>query len=236
MSANDVIYLSDVRLSFPNLAEPQIQKNEQTGKDRISYGCDLIMPENHPGYAQFMQAYTAKAQEKWKQHAPQVMQMIHSDRKSRCYGTDADKIDKKTFQPYGGYAGNVYITTSSKVAPQMILPNGSVADANNTMAYKALAMKLYSGCYVNAAVRPWLQENQHGRGVRCDIIAVQFCKDGDPFGEGRPDVTGLFGATAGGAAPVVPPMPGTPFGGQVAPQMPAAPTFGQPGLPSFLGG
>ena len=33
---SDVIFLSDVRLSFPHLAEPQRQINEQTGKERIS--------------------------------------------------------------------------------------------------------------------------------------------------------------------------------------------------------
>lgn len=255
MSNADVVYLSDVRLSFPNLAEPQVQKNEKTGKERISYGADLIMTEQHPGWAQFMQVYQRIANDKWKQHAPQVMQMIHSDRKSRCYGYGSEKIDKKTFQPYVGYAGNVFITASSKIAPQMFMLDGSQVNPNDTMAYKALAMKMYGGCYVNAAVRPWPQENEHGRGIRCDIIGVQFCKDGEPFGEARPDVTGMFGQVAGapaggfGGAPV-PPMPGAPFGapgGQMMPPvpqfgapaaqpMPAPPQFGQPGLPTFLGG
>lgn len=257
MSSNDVIYLSEVRLSFPNLVAPQVQKNEG-GTERISYNCDLISPPDHPGYAMFMKSYSERAAEEWKQNAQQIMQMVHADRKSRCYGSGAEKIDKKTFQPYIGYAGNVYISCSSKNPPQMILPNGSPANPSDTMAYKALAMKLYGGCYVNAAIRPWFQkpnpQKNYSYGIRCDIVAVQFCKDGEPFGEGRPDVTGMFGQVAGApAAPGVPgfaapPMPGVPFPGAVAtpvgvpapqfaapvPPMPAAP-FGTPTLPNFLG-
>ena len=228
--SNDVIYLSNVRLSFPNIAEPRVQKNDN-GQERIAYGADLIMPESHAGYQQFMQVYAAKAAEKWKEHAQAAMQMIHGDRKARCYGTAADKIDKKTYQPFAGYAGNAYITVSSKVQPQLFDPAGVLVDANNTMAYKALAMKLYGGCFVNAAIRPWIQmanrEKSYGNGIRCDLIGIQFAGDGEPFGEARPNVTGMFGQVAG-AAPT--------FGAAPAPAMPAAPTFGVPGVPSFLGG
>jgi len=61
---SDIIFLSNVRLSFPHLAEPQRQINEQTGKERVSYNCEFIMPQDHPGFAQFMQKYGALALEK----------------------------------------------------------------------------------------------------------------------------------------------------------------------------
>ena len=54
---SDVIFLSNVRLSFPHVAEPQRQINEQTGKERISYNAEFIMEPNHPGFAQFWQKY-----------------------------------------------------------------------------------------------------------------------------------------------------------------------------------
>jgi len=73
-------------------------------------------------------------------------------------------------------------------------------DAGNTMAYQQLARKMYGGCRVNAAVKPWLQENKHGRGIRCDLIAVQFFADDTPFGEGAVDASNLFGAVAGAPA------------------------------------
>ena len=222
---SDIIFLSNVRLSFPHITEPQKQVNEATGKERISYNCELIMPQDHAGFAQFMQRYGALALEKWKEHAQTVMQMIQNDRKTRCYGLGTEKISKKTFKPYDGYgdAGAVFITAGRDSAPQMIQADGSPVDPANTMAYQQLARKMYGGCRVNAAVKPWVQDNKHGRGIRCDLIAVQFAADDTPFGEGATDASNLFGAVAGAPAGF----------GAVASAMPAAPFAG---LPSFLGG
>jgi hypothetical protein len=226
---SDIIFLSNVRLSFPHLAEPQKQVNEATGATRISYNAEFIMPQDHAGFQQFMQRYGAMALEKWKEHAQTVMGMIQNDRKTRCYGVGSEKVNKKTFKPYDGYAdaGAVFITAGRDSAPQMIQADGSPIDPANSMAYQQLARKMYGGCRVNAAVKPWLQDNKHGRGIRCDLIAVQFAGDDTPFGEGATDASGLFGAVSNPAQAQA--APGGGFG------MPAAP-FAQPGLPSFLGG
>ena len=221
---SDVIFLSGVRLSFPHLAEPQRQINELTGKERISYNCEFIMPADHAGFGQFMAKYGAMALEKWKEHANTVMQMIQGDRKTRCYGRGEEKVNKKTFQPYDGYAGNVFITAGRDSQPQVIQADGQAIDPTNSMAYQQLARKMYGGCRVNAAVKPWLQDNKHGRGIRCDLIAVQFAADDKPFGEGAVDASNLFGAVAGAPAGMFSPT---------AAAMPAAPFAG---LPSFLTG
>ena len=212
---SEIIYLSDVRLSFPHLTEPQRQVNEATGKERISYNCEFIMPQDHDGFIQFMQRYGSMALEKWKEHAQTIMGMIQNDRKLRCFGRGEEKINKKTFQPYDGYAGHVFITSGRDSPPQMIQADGSPVDPTNTMAYQQLARKMYGGCRVNAAVKPWLQENKHGRGVRCDLIAVQFAGDDTPFGEGAVDVSNLFGVVAGAAPAGFAPagMPAAPFPG-----------------------
>ena len=241
---SDIIFLSNVRLSFPHLAEPQKQVNEATGAQRISYNAEFIMPQDHAGFQQFMQRYGAMALEKWKEHAQTVMGMIQNDRKTRCYGMGTEKVNKKTFKPYDGYAdaGAVFITAGRDSAPQMIQADGSPVDPANTMAFQQLARKLYGGCRVNAAVKPWLQENKHGRGIRCDLIAVQFAGDDTAFGEGAVDASNLFGAVAtapagmfGSAPQSAPAMPGAPY-----PGLPGGNPFnagGAPtGLPSFLGG
>jgi hypothetical protein len=216
--SQDVIFLSNVRLSFPHLVEPQKQVNPETGKERISYNGDFIMPADHPGYTQFMARYAALAGEKWKEHANTVMQMVHADRKSRCYGAGAERVNKKTFQPYDGYVGMMYITAGRDTPPQIIQADGSPIDPANTMAYQQLTRKMYGGCRVNVAVRPWLQDNKHGRGVRCDLIAVQFYQDDTPFGEGNVDASGMFGAVQTGgsvpgfmAQPAVAPAPAMPL-------------------------
>ena len=220
---SDIVFLSNVRLSFPHLADPQKQVNEVTGATRISYNCEFLMPQDHPGFQQFMARYGALALEKWKEHAQAVMGMIQQDRKTRCFGQGNEKVNKKTFQPYDGYAGNVYITAGRDSAPQMIQADGTAVDPNNTMAYQTLARKLYGGCRVNAAVKPWPQDNKHGRGIRCDLIAIQFAGDDKPFGEGAADASNMFGAVQQTAVPG--------FAASAPPAMPAAPF----GLPSLLG-
>jgi hypothetical protein len=226
---SEIIFLSNVRLSFPHLAEHQKQVNEATGAQRISYNAEFIMPQDHAGFQQFMARYGAMALEKWKEHAQTVMGMIQNDRKTRCYGVGTEKISKKTFKPYDGYgdAGAVFITAGRDSAPQMIQADGSPVDPANTMAYQQLARKMYGGCRVNAAIKPWPQDNKHGRGIRCDLIAVQFAGDDTPFGEGAADASSMFGAVAGGVHPAMNSV--NPFG---ATPMPAAPF----GLPSFLSG
>ena len=197
---SDIIFLSNVRLSFPHLAEPQ-KSVMSDGKERVSYSADLIMPKDHAGWIQFANKINEMALAKWKEHSAQVMNMINADRKLRCYGQGDQKVNSKTFQPYDGYAGNMYITAGRNTPPQIIQADGSPIDPSNTMAYQQLTRKMYGGCRVNAAVKPWLQENKHGRGIRADLVAVQFAGDDKPFGEGSVDVTGMFGAVAGAAAP-----------------------------------
>ncbi len=245
-ATDNTIYVT-ARLSFPNIVDPQTQTDPKTGETKKSYNTDLIFAPNDPGFQKFMQAYSALAQEKWKEHAPQVMQMIQADRKARCYGAGEEKVSKKTFAIHQGYAGNVFITARSERQPQIIGVDGKQIDPANTMAVRAEAARLEGGVLANAVIRVWLQSNSHGQGVRCDLIAVQFAKDdGTRFGSGAPDVTGFFGAVAG-AAPAAPvgfapaAMPAAPFPAAAMPQAPQPQMtvgggYPQPpiGMPNFL--
>jgi len=213
---SDIIYLQNVRLSFPHLTEAHASAQGAVPK----FAADFIMPADHPGYQQFMARYGELAAAEWKDHAQQVMGMIQQDRKLRNYGAGEEKVNKQTFRPYDGYAGQVWIMANNKNMPQMIKTDGVPVDAANTMEAQAVARTMYGGCYVNAAVKPWVQDNQFGKGIRCDLIAVQFQADGEAFGEGAPDASDMFGAvgTAPAAAPVA--------------EAPAAPAA--PGMPPFL--
>jgi hypothetical protein len=193
---SEVIFLSNVRLSFPHLAEPQRTENKVTGTVRTAFNADFLMPEGDPGFQQFMQQYKNLMVQTFGDNAAVVMNMILADRKLRCFGRGEEKVNKKTFKPYDGYTGNVYLSASSERPPQMIQSDGKPVDPVNTMAFQALARKMYGGCRVNVAVKPWVQKNQHGNGIRCDLVAVQFAGDDTPFGDGAPDVSGLFGAVA----------------------------------------
>mgnify|MGYP002632570453 FL=1 len=57
--------------------------------------------------------------------------------------------------------------------------------------------KPYAGSYVNATIRVWAQDNQYGKRINAALRAVQFVKDGAPFGEGNVDVAQEFTALDG---------------------------------------
>ncbi len=214
------IYISGARASFPWIASPQEQINDK-GEKTYSYSCDLIIAPDDTGYRDFMAAYSALAADKWKENAQNAMNQIHTDKRTRCYGNGSEKVSQKTFTVHPGYAGNVYLTSRNSRQPQIFGADGKVIDPNNTMQLRAEAAKIYGGCYVNAVVKPWIQQNTKGIGIRCELMGIQFVKDGDPFGAGAAaDLTSMFGAVAG--APVAA-APGV--------QMPAAPFQ----MPSFLG-
>ena len=61
---------------------------------------------------------------------------------------------------------------------------------------------IYAGCYVNASVRLWIQDNKFGKRINSELLGLQFFGDGERFGEGPVDATQEFdnlddGDTAG---------------------------------------
>lgn len=47
---------------------------------------------------------------------------------------------------------------------------------------------LYAGCYVNAIIDLWVQNNGFGKRVNANLYGIQFVKDGQAFGSGPVDV------------------------------------------------
>jgi len=232
---NQPMFLQKVRLSFPHLNAPHSAAQDGSNP---RYSGDLLLAENDPQWASVWQRIEQLAPEKWGAVAPQVIQMINGDRKQRGYGWGQEKVHRETLQILDGYAGHVFITASNKVMPQMVAADGQVIDPMNNMATQAEASRMYGGCYVNAAIRVWMQDNQHGRGVRFDLVAIQFAADGEPFGAGgMPDVTGMFGQVAAAAAPspagAAAPM-GAPVQQQAAPAAQAPSAGGAPGAPAGM--
>jgi len=226
---SEPIFLSNVRVSFPHLVEPHRAK--PTAK--LKYQVDLIIRPDDPAWQTIMQRVQQVAQQKYGEHAPQMLQMINNDRMKRCFGKGEEKLNKNTMAPYEGYAGHMYLSVKNKKRPQIIRPDGVEVDSTNDMAYTQEAGKIYGGCYVNAAVD--LYTSKQNDGVFGGLLGIQFAKDGDSFGDAAPSVSAMFGKTA---EPTAPAAPATPFGQATAPAsegMPAAP-FSPPGMPGFMGG
>jgi hypothetical protein len=45
--------------------------------------------------------------------------------------------------------------------------------------------RVYAGCYVNAIIELWAQNNQWGKRINANLLGVQFFKDGEPFADGE---------------------------------------------------
>lgn len=205
------LFITKARLSFPHLVSPQANKNEPSKPG--TYSADLILSETSPDWVAFMKHYATAIQERFKDQAPIVMNLIQAKTKLRCFGNGNEKINGKTGEIYSGYAGNMFISTktSDYQQPQIINALGQKIDNANAMLYRDLTSKMYAGCLVNAVVKPWIQDNEHGRAYRCELVALQFAADGDPFGKPETDVSSFFGAVATAPAAAAPAMGLPPF-------------------------
>ena len=199
---SEIIFLSDVRVSFPTLVEckAHAKPTAQNPNPQKYFSADFLLEPNDPQWQECWKQINATAQEKWAEHGPAVLQMINNDRKMRA-GEKARK--RSILRPCGRGMVTRGKSTSPVTAgeqdgqPQMIRADGNAVDPSNTMECQTLARKIYGGCRVNAAIRFWPQNNDNGRGVRCDLFAIQFARDDEAFGDGATDASDLFKPVAG---------------------------------------
>lgn len=53
----------------------------------------------------------------------------------------------------------------------------------NLISEKNIAEVVYPGCYVNILIRPWAQNNKHGKKINANLIGVQYVGPGERFGD-----------------------------------------------------
>lgn len=177
------VKLSNVRLSFPDLWEAV----QYQGQGPFSYRASFLMPPDHADKAKIDAAIQAVAKEKWAAKASQILAGILGVSNKCCF------IDGNT-KAYDGYAGNWALTSTRDQAKGRPLV---IDQAKNPLL--AADGKPYAGCYVNATVEFWAQDNNYGKAVRCTLLGVQFLRDGDAFGGGSVADPDDFEALAEGA-------------------------------------
>jgi len=60
-----------------------------------------------------------------------------------------------------------------------------VIDGDKTIL-KEESGRPYSGCYVNANIEVWAQDNSFGKRINAQLKGVQFYRDGDAFSGSAP--------------------------------------------------
>jgi hypothetical protein len=177
------IMLRDARLAFPALFEPTTVAGE--GKPR--YSAALLLPADHPQLADIRKVIKAVATDKWKDKTAGILLGLEKTDKVALHDGD-------TKTQYDGFAGNFFISAASQEnAPP------TVVDANRA-PLTAKSGKPYAGCYVNASLEFWAQDNQWGKRVNCTLRGIQFVRDGDAFSAGRPADADEFDVVEGAEA------------------------------------
>lgn len=161
------IKLINVRLSFPDL----FKAGEYEGNR--NYGATFLVDPDSANHKVIMDAIKAVGEEAWKAKAPAILKAaLASDGQKVCYWDG-------NLKEYEGYEGMMALRATrgeAKGRPMVI-------DADKSPLVEADG-KPYAGCYVNASVELWAQDNKFGKTVRCTLLGVQFAKDGDAFSAG----------------------------------------------------
>ena len=153
------IKLNNVRLSFASL----FRKANYMGDETKFEGTFLIDKEAQADQiATIKAAVKAMLTEKGAKLGPDRI----------CF-KDGDVIfDEKG---YDGYQGTMSFKAANGKRPLIIDRDKSPLAEDDG--------KPYSGCYVNAIVELWWQDNGFGKRVNANLDAVQFVRDGEAFGE-----------------------------------------------------
>ena len=176
------ILLKDVRLAFPNLFEPTTVNGE--GKPR--YSATLIIPADHPQLAEIRAKQEAVAKDKWRDKAAAILRGLEKQDKIALHDGD-------TKTKYDGFPGNFFISAAAQenAAPTVIDRDRSPLSSKSG--------RPYPGCYVNASIELWVQDNAYGQRVNAQLRGIQFYRDGDSFSAGRPADADEFEDVAEGA-------------------------------------
>lgn len=163
------ILLKDVRLAFPNLFEATTVAGE--GKPR--YSATLLFASEHPQHDQIRKIVEAVAKEKWREKAPALLAGLYKTGKVALH--DGDEKAQ-----YDGFPGNFFVAAASQEnAPPTVIDR-------DRSPLSRTSGRPYAGCYVNASLEFWAQDNQWGKRINCTLRGVQFYRDGDSFSAGRP--------------------------------------------------
>jgi hypothetical protein len=167
------ILIKNVRLSYPHL----FQKWGKNASDKKKYSASFIIDKKtHAAEIKILGA-----------HINSIMteafkgSRIASDK--LCL-RDGDTLGKDDL------IGKWVLKTSEDKAPDVINRDKSRINEDDDI--------VYAGCYVNALFRPWVQNNDFGKRINANLLAVQFVKDGERFsGIERPDTDEAFGDISG---------------------------------------
>lgn len=156
------IKLKNARLSFPSLFQTEEFGGESTGKYAATFILDSV--DNAAEIKQIQDETNRLMKEELKTKLPSEKIALK----------DGDEIGRPE------YEGKMTIKATTKKRPLVIDRDKTPLGEHDE--------KPYAGCYVNAIISLWPQNNQYGKRVNASLEGVQFAAHGEPFTTGGIDV------------------------------------------------
>jgi len=162
------VTLNNVRLSFPALWEA---RKGPDANSKASYQAAFILDkkENAKDIEAVKAAIATVTKEVFKGKQPPKIAL-------------RDGSEKPDIDGYG--SGVMFINARSDRRPHVVGRKKEPLTADDGIPY--------AGCYVNAVIRLWGQDNQYGKRINAQLWGVQFVKKGDAFGDVEIDVSDEF--------------------------------------------
>lgn len=159
------IKLENVRLAFPQLFEAKTVN----GEGEPAFSAAFLLEKDHPAVKTLRAAFETLGKEKWGAKWVNVKKEMET--KDRLALHDGD-----TKADYAGFEGNFFVSSRNKTRPLVLDRDKSPLTAQDG--------RPYAGCYVNASIELWCQDNNYGKRINASLRGVQFYKGGDAFAGG----------------------------------------------------
>lgn len=164
-AVNENFLLEDVRVAF---AQGIFEKSSIDGGKETFNAKFIIEPGSRQAKAlEEIEKRLAKA--KWGDAWEKVLRIAHSEAKNKLL-RDGD------LQKSNGFEGMLFVSAVNEERP-------TAYDRARRLVAREDGV-VYSGCYVNARLEIWAQDNKWGQCIRAKLLGVQFVRDGDAFGSG----------------------------------------------------
>lgn len=174
------IKLQNVRLAFPVLFEAKTVN----GEGKPAFSATFLIDPADPQVKTVSAAIDEVARGKWGEKAGATLRQMRAQDKV-CLHDGALKSN------YDGFDGVLYVSARSITRPLVIDRDKSPLTERDG--------RPYAGCYVNASIELWAQDNNYGKRVNASLRGVQFLRDGDAFAGGAPASEDEFDDLAEGA-------------------------------------
>lgn len=193
-----IILLKDVRIAFPVLWNAKGVVDRKTGKmSEPAFSATFLVSKTHPQLEELLEIMKAVAQAKWtgidRETGRPEWELVLSD----LMATDRIVLHDGNRKKYEGYANHWYVSARNAHPPLVVNRDPFIRDADGKPVMDGMNGPLpnlvtersgiiYSGCYVNANIDIWAQDNSFGQRICASLKGVQFKRNGDAFVGGPP--------------------------------------------------